>query len=219
MNIKILVVDDHEVLRAGIKFLVDRHDDMQIIGEADNGLVAVKETRKLKPDIVIMDIAMPGINGIEATRQIKWDDGNIHVLGLSVYADKHSVICMLKAGARGYVVKDCISQELVEAIYTVHGGQIYLCGKAADILIESIINDEQIQDSRSPMEKLTEKECQMLKLVAQGQSGKQIAYELGISIKTVDGRKRKIMEKLKLHSIADMTRFAIKEDMVTLDIE
>ncbi len=219
MSIRILSVDDHEILRAGIRLVIDDYDDLELVGEVSDGLSAVEETAKLKPDIVIMDIAMDGLNGIEATRQIKEADSNIKILALTGFSHKQFVLDMLKSGADGYVLKDCLKDELVKAIHAVCAGKKYLCSKAAVVVIDSITRSGQEQDSGSPIEKLTDKESQMLKLVAEGLSSKEIAYKLGISIKTVDGRKRKIMEKLELHSVADMTRFAIKRGLVPLDFE
>jgi DNA-binding NarL/FixJ family response regulator len=220
MSIKILAVDDHEILRVGIKLVIDEQKDMEVIGQADNGFAAVEMTKKLRPDVVVMDVSMPSLNGIEATRQIIQGDCKAKVLILSGFSNEQFVIDILKAGASGYVLKDCLSDELIEAIYTVYAGKKYLCSKAADVVVESITrNSGQKQKSPSPVEKLTNKECQMLKLVAQGFSGKQISNNLGISIKTVDGRKRSIMKKLDLHNIADLTKFAIKERLVTLDCE
>jgi len=220
MSIKILAVDDHELLRAGIKLVIAEQKDMEVIGQADNGFAAVEMTKELKPDVVIMDVSMPGLNGIEATRQIIQGDCNAKVLILSGFSNEQFIIDILKAGASGYVLKDCLSDELLEAIYTVYAGKKYLCSKAADVVVESITrNSEQKQKSRSPIENLTDKERQMLKLVAQGFSGKQISNNLGINIKTVDGRKRSIMKKLDLHNVADLTKFAIKERLITLDCQ
>ena len=219
MSIKILAVDDHELLRAGIKLVIAEQKDMEVIGQADNGLAAVEMTKKLMPDVAVMDVSMPGLNGIEATRQIMQGDCNAKVLILSGFSNEQFVIDILKAGASGYVLKDCLSDELIEAIYTVYAGKKYLCSKAADVVVKSITRDSERKQNKSPVEKLTEKECQMLKLVAQGISGKQISNTLGISIKTVDGRKRSIMKKLDLHNIADLTKFAIKEGLITLDYE
>jgi len=219
MSIKILAVDDHEILRAGIKLVIAEQKDMEVIGQADNGAAAVEMTKKLRPDVVVMDVSMPGLNGIEATRQIIQGDCNAKVLILSGFSNEQFVVDILKAGASGYVLKDCLSDELIEAIYTVYAGKKYLCSKAADVVVESITRNSERKQNRSPVEKLTEKECQMLKLVAHGFSGKQISNTLGISIKTVDGRKRSIMKKLDLHNIAELTKFAIKEGLITLDCE
>jgi len=219
MSIRILAVDDHEILRAGIRLVIDDYDDLELVGEVSDGFSAVEETAKLKPDVVIMDIAMEGLNGIEATRQIKEADGNIKILALTGFSHKQFVLDMLKSGADGYILKDCLSDELVKAIHAVCEGKKYLCSKAAVVVIDSITHSGQEQDSGSPIEKLTDKEYQMLKLVAEGYSGKEIAHKLGVSIKTVDGRKRKIMEKLELHSVADMTRFAIRKGVVPLDFK
>lgn len=219
MSIRILAADDHPIVVAGIRSVIDDHDDLEIIGEARDGPASVEQAAKLRPDVVIMDIAMPGLNGIEATRQIKETDGNINVLALTGFSHKQFIFDMLKAGASGYVLKDCLKDQLIEAIYAVHAGKKYLCNEAAGVVVESVRTDLRTRDAGSLIEKLTDKECHMLKLVAQGYSGKEMAYKLGISIKTVDGRKRKIMKKLVLHGIADLTRFAISHDLVPADFE
>ena len=219
MSIGILAVDDHEILRAGIRLVTDDRDDLQIIGEACDGSEAVQQAVRLKPDIVIMDISMAGLNGIDATRQIKAADSNIKVLALTGFSHHQFVIDMLKAGADGYILKDCLSDELIKGIYAVCAGKKYLCNRAEDIVIESVTHDKQAEQTGHSIEKLTDKESELLKLVAEGFSGKEIAYKLGISIKTVDGRKRKVMKKLVLHGIADLTRFAISQGLVSADFE
>ncbi len=219
MSIRILTVDDHEILRAGIRLVIGDYDDLELVGEVNDGLAAVEQAAELKPDVVIMDIAMEGLNGIEATRQIKEADGNIKVLALTGFSHKQFVLDMLKSGADGYILKDCLSDELIEGIYAVCAGKKYLCNKAEDIVIESVTHDKQTEQTGHSIEKLTDKESQLLKLVAEGYSGKETAYKLGISIKTVDGRKRKVMKKLVLHGIADLTRFAISHDLVPADFE
>ncbi len=219
MGIGILTVDDHEILRAGIRLVIDDYDDLQISGEAWDGSGAVQQAAKLKPDIVIMDVSMTGLNGIDATRQIKAADSNIKVLALTGFSHHQFVIDMLKAGADGYILKDCLKDELIKGIYAVHAGKKYLCSKVEDIVIESVIHDKQTEQTGHSIEKLTDKETQLLKLVAEGYSGKEIAYKLGISIKTVDGRKRKVMKKLVLYGIADLTRYAISEGLVPTGFE
>ena len=219
MGIGILTVDDHEILRAGIRLVIDDYDDLQISGEAWDGSGAVQQAAELKPDVIIMDIAMTGLGGIDATRQIKAADSNIKVLALTGFSHHQFVIDMLKAGADGYILKDCLKDELIKGIYAVHAGKKYLCSRAEDIVIESVIHDGQAEKTEHSIEKLTDKQTQMLTLIAEGYSGKEIAYKLGISIKTVDGRKRKIMKKLVLHGIADLTRFAISHDLVPADFE
>ena len=219
MTIRILTADDHPIVAAGIRSVIDGHDDLEIIGEARDGPAAVEQAAKLRPDVVIMDIAMPGLNGIEATRQIKEADANVKVLALTGFSHEQFVFDMLKAGASGYVLKDCLKDQLIEAIYAVHAGKKYLCSKAADILIGSMKTDGRTREAGSSIEKLTDKDCHMLKLVAQGYSSKETAHKLGISIKTVDGRKRKVMAKLELDGIADLTRFAIKQGLIPSDFE
>ncbi len=219
MSIRILTADDHPIVAMGIRTVIDGHDDLEIIGEARDGPAAVEQAAKLRPDVVIMDISMPGINGIEATRQIKEADGNVKVLALTGFSPEQFVFDMLKAGASGYVLKDCLKDQLIEAIYAVHAGKKYLCSEAASVVVESVRTDLRTREAGSSIEKLTDKECCMLKLVAQGYSSKEIAHKFGISIKTVDGRKRKIMKKLVLHGIADLTRFAISHDLVPADFQ
>ncbi len=219
MAIMILTVDDCQILRTGIRSVVDENDDLEIVGEANDGPEAVRKAKELDPDVVIMDINMPQIGGIEATRQITGSGCKTHVLALSSYLNESLILDILEAGASGYVTKDCISDELIRAVRAVHCGQRYLCDRATDILVETVTKGKLPQESANTIETLTGKECQMVKMVASGLSGKQIAHKLGISIKTVDGRRRKIREKLNLNSVADVVRFAIKKKLVQLDTE
>ena len=219
MCIKILTVDDCQLLRQGIKSVIDDHDDIEWVAEASNGTEALEIIKETKPDVVVVDINMPGLNGIETTRKIKDYDSMINVLALSAHLNQSLIIDMLEAGASGYVTKDCISDELIHAIRAVHSGQRYICERATDILVETITKGQVPLESKNAIERLTDKEREMIKLVAVGLSSKQIAYKLGISIKTVDGRRRQIRKKLHLNSIADVVRFAIKKKLVQLDDE
>lgn len=217
MTITILAVDDCEILRAGMKVLFDKHDDLEMIGEGNNGLEAVQKAKEFKPDVIIMDINLPQMDGIEATRQIISTGSKSHIIALSAYFNESLILDMLEAGVTGYVTKDCLSDELVHAVRSVHEGHRYLCEKATSILVEKVAKSKLPQEGTNPIRSLTDKECQMVKMVASGLSSKQIAYELGISVKTVDGRRRRVREKLHLNGVADLVRFAIKKHMVKLD--
>jgi DNA-binding NarL/FixJ family response regulator len=218
MCIKIISVDDCQLLREGIKSVIDDNDDIELIGEAINGQEAQQKLKELKPDVVIMDINMPKLNGIEAVTQIRNAGFKTPVLILSAYLNKNLILSMLEAGANGYITKDCISDELINAIRAVHCGKRYLCQQATDLLVEAITNDHNLHSPGTNLtEDLTERECQMVKLVAGGFSSKQIACKLGISIKTVDSRRRRIREKLNLNSVADVTKFAIRNKLVELN--
>ena len=217
MSITILAVDECEIFRAGIKMVLRKHDDLEIVGEAKDGLEAVQQAKKLEPDVIVMDINMPQMDGIEATRQIISTGSKSHIVALSAYFNESMIVDMVEAGASGYVTKNCFSDELAHAIRAVHKGHRYLCEKATSILVEKVAKSKLPQESTNPIRSLTDKECQMVKMVAGGLSSKQIAYELGISVKTVDGRRRRVREKLHLNGVADLVKFAIKKRMVKLD--
>ncbi len=218
MSIKILVADNHGILRQGIHALIERRSDsnMEVVGQAENGLTAVEMTRKLRPDVVLMDVTMPELNGIEATRQIKSELPEIKVLALSVYAKKEFVLDMVKAGASGYMLKECVLDDLVRAINTVVAGQPYLSPQIAGIILDVITKDSIFATAGRSCETLTPKERQLLQFLAEGKSAKQIALQLGLSIKTIEGNRRQIMEKIEIDNIADLTKYAIRQGLTTI---
>lgn len=215
MNISILLVDDHKILRDGLNVLIGEQKDMSIAGEAENGHIAVRLAQKLKPDIVIMDIAMPELNGIEATKSITENNDKIKILILSMTADKRSIIRALRAGASGYILKTCASKDLINAIRTIHKGKKFLCQTVRDIVIQDYINNTYTEEGCS-YNILTQRERQVLQLLAEGKSTKDAAAILHVSTKTIESHRSQLMNKLKTRSIAGLTKLAIREGITEL---
>ena len=212
MAIKILIADDHGILREAIASLLNNEFGMEVIGEAQDGRTAVQLAKELHPDVIIMDIAMPGLNGIEATRQIVREMPNIKVIALSVYADRRSVREMLKAGASGYVPKQCAFKELVTAIQNVVSNQTYLSSRISGIVVEEYVHRLEKNDN-SAYSILTPREREVLQLIAEGKSTKAIAKELFVSNKTIEWHRRQLMIKLGAQSVAELVKYAIREGL------
>ncbi len=216
MATRILLADDHKILRDGLHLLISKQNGLKVIGEAENGLKAVAMALKLSPDIVLMDIGMPYLNGTESTRQITNHDKNIRVIGLSMHSDRRYVSEMLKAGASGYLVKNSAFEELTEAIHTVMMGCTYLSPVVAKAFVKEYRRDTTVRDN-SAFAVLTERERQVLQLIAEGRKTREIADCLYISIKTVETHRMHIMKKLSLTSIAELTKYAIREGLASLE--
>jgi DNA-binding NarL/FixJ family response regulator len=213
---KILLVDDHQMLRDGMRALLEKEPGFRIIGDADNGRTAIQMARDLNPDVVVMDIGLQGLNGIEATRQILDASPRVKVIALSMHSDKRYVIHMIKAGASGYLLKNCASDELVQAIRAVMSNQKFMSQSISQTLADHVARDLAASGG-SAFSDLTAREREVLQLLAEGMTSKQIASELNISTKTVDTYRRDIMAKLDLHGIAELTRYAIREGLISLD--
>jgi DNA-binding NarL/FixJ family response regulator len=216
MAIKVLVVDNHGILRQGIQALIEKHGDMEVIGQADNGLTAVELALELQPDVVLMDITMPKLNGIEATRRIKNELPDVKVLALSVHAKREFVMDMIMAGASGYMLKECVFDDLVYAIKVIVQGQSYLSPQVASIVMESITKDNVFGIVESDSNILTPRENQILQLLTEGNSAKQIASQLDLSVKTIEATRRQIMEKTEVDNLAALTKYAIREGLTTV---
>ncbi len=216
MTIRILLADDHQIIREGLRSLLTDQKDIEVVAEADTGRSALNYVEKLHPDVVLMDIAMPDINGIEATRQIKAANPEIRILALSMHSDQRFVGDMLRAGASGYLLKDCAGAELVQAIRTVHAGKVYLSPSIAGIVTEGFINPAGGAgvDARQV---LTVRELEVVQLLAEGLSTKEVAFKLNVSIKTVETHRKNIFDKLNLSSIAELTKYAIREGITSLE--
>lgn len=208
--IKILIADDHEIIREGIHNKLSTITNYQVVGEAENGRKALRLAKKLQPDVVIMDISMPELNGIEASRQIKAEVASAKIIALSMYTDKRYILGMLKVGAAGYLIKDCALKEVVDAIAVVHRGETYLSPKIADTVRKTLISRIS-EASITPLADLTARERQVLQLISEGFKTRIIAEKLYISVKTVETYRSNIMQKLNLHSVAELTKFAVRE--------
>jgi DNA-binding NarL/FixJ family response regulator len=216
MGIRILLADDHIILRQGLRNLIEREPDMQVVGEAEDGHRAIELVRRLSPDIVIADITMPNLNGVDATRNITRDFPDVKVIALSMHTNRAFVADMLKAGASGYVLKECTFDELVTAIRTVTNGGTYLSAGVASVVVRDYVR-RLATAPQSPLEMLTERERRVLQLIAEGRNTKQIALQLHVSTKTIEANRRKIMEKLDAHSVADLVKSAILGGLASLE--
>jgi DNA-binding NarL/FixJ family response regulator len=213
MSITVMLADDHTVVRHGLALFLKQTAGINVVGEAGNGREAVEMAVRLKPHVIVMDIDMPELNGVDATREIIAKLPNICVLAFSAFANRGHVLGALRAGAAGYVVKDCVAHELVEAIQTVAKGERYVSAR----LRHSVIYDSLVNNSGGVKDRLTTRETEVLQLLAEGKAMKQVGQVLSISTKTVETHRRAVMEKLQLFSTAELTKHAIREGLTTLD--
>jgi DNA-binding NarL/FixJ family response regulator len=211
-----MIVDDHQIVRDGLKAILHHEEGIGVIAEADNGRTALRLVDELKPEIVIMDIAMPDMNGIEATRRISSEHPSVKVLILSMHHDKRMVIEVFNAGARGYLLKECASDELLRAIRTLLQGEMYLSPKISSIVVKDLVKKQQ-GEILSEIFSLSSREREVLQLLAEGKNMKEIAFTMDVSIKTVEAFRKRLMDKLKVSSIAELTKIAIREGLTTLD--
>jgi DNA-binding NarL/FixJ family response regulator len=214
MNLKILIADDHVIFREGLRALLEKELDIEVVAEACDGNEALEKAREHQPDVVVMDITMPGMNGIDSTRKITAETDKVRVLALSMESDRRFVVEVLEAGATGYLLKDTAYAEFVTAIRTVASGEPYLPPKITHLLLKEFL--QRIPDVElSPYDKLTAREREVLKLLADGMNAKEIAFKLDVSQKTIENQRNSIMNKLNLYSIAELTKFAIREGITT----
>lgn len=217
MSIRILLVEDHAIVREGLRLLIEKQPNMEIVHEAEDGRTAVELVRELLPDVVIMDITMPNLNGVEATRRITYEFPQVKVIALSIHSNRRFVADMLGAGAVGYVLKECLFDELIRAIKTVTAGDRYLSSRITSVVVEDYVK-RLATVADSPLSTLTSREREVLQLVAEGKSTKQIALGLHVSTKTIEVNRRQIMEKLDIHSIAELTKYAVREGLTPLEL-
>jgi DNA-binding NarL/FixJ family response regulator len=213
--IRVLIVDDHALLREGVRALLKSAGDIEVVGEAADGQQAIEACRELDPDVVLMDVAMPGLGGLEASLEIRRRQPRVRVLVLTQYDDREYVARFLKAGVSGYVLKRAAASELVSAIRSAHrGGLVLDPGVAREALGQA--SPPRAEPDRDPYESLTDREKQVLRLVAEGRSSKEVAESLGIAVKTAMSHREHLMEKLGLHNRTDLVRFALKRGVIRL---
>jgi len=214
-KIRVIIVDDHAILREGVRALLRTQEDIDVVGEAANGEEALEQVKKLDPDVVLMDIAMPGLGGIEATIEMKKLGARARILILSQYEDREYVRRLLKAGVSGYVLKKSAGSELANAVRAVHRGGLVLDPEVARTAMEEA--NPATPGGADPYESLTDREKQVLKLVAEGRSNKEVAEVLGIGVKTAMSHREHVMEKLGVHNRTELVRFAIKRGVIRVD--
>jgi two-component system response regulator NreC len=213
MSVKIIIADDHKIMRDGLRNMLEKEPGMEVVADARNGREAVRLARELRPDILIMDISMDDLNGMDATRSIVGKEAGTRIIALSMHADKRFVAGMFEAGAMAYLLKECAYDELLQAIRQVMSGRTYLCSMISGVVIRDYI---QRMRRNEPM-LLSPREKEILQLLAEGSTTKRIADLLQVSIKTVETHRQHIMDKLKIYSIAELTKYAIKEGITSLD--
>ena len=214
--IRVMIVDDHNIVREGIRNLLEKFSDIAVVAEADNGRSALQAVGEFFPDLVLMDMSMPGMNGIEATQRIIAEHPKVRVLILSMHKDKRFVSQAFHAGAKGYLLKDCASAALVKAIHTVALGEMYICPEIIEVVMDDYI--KRIPDSFAQLDvPLTPREREVLQLIAEGSNAKNIGFHLKINVKTVDTHRQQVMKKLKLFSVAELTKYAIREGVISID--
>jgi two-component system response regulator NreC len=203
-------------MREGLRTLIEKQPDMEVVAEGENGRMAVQLARKLFPDVVVMDIGMPDLNGIEATRQILANNPKVKVIALSMHSAKRFVVEMLKAGSSGYLLKDCAFEELALAIHTVIANKVYVSPSINELMIKEYVHNlSKTEFSHTSL--LTPREREVLQLLAEGKTTKQIALSLNVSVKTIETYRKQIMHKLNLHSVAELTKYAIREGITSLE--
>jgi DNA-binding NarL/FixJ family response regulator len=216
MPLNILLADDHAIVRAGLRALMEQEEDLTVVAEAGTGVRALELARELRPEVIVMDITMPDMNGIDATRLITRELPQVRVLALSMESDRRFVVEALRAGASGYLLKDALFAELATAVRSVAADQTYLGARISEIIIKDYLQRIPT-DADASSEMLTPHEREVLQLIADGMNSKEIAYAFDVSVKTVENQRHTLMKKLGLYSIAKLTKYAVREGLTTLN--
>jgi len=214
MSIKVLIADDHQIMREGLRSLLEKEHDIKVLGEAEDGRMIQRMAQELQPDVIIMDVAMPDLNGVEATRQIVAALPGIKIIALSMHDDRRFVLNMLKAGASGYMLKDCAFKDLAKAIRVVMSHKTFLSPEVTDIVVKDYLSTTQPIES-SAFNLLSPREREVLQLIAEGKTSALIGESLHISVKTVETHRQQIMVKLKIRTVAELTKYAIREGLTS----
>jgi two-component system response regulator NreC len=213
--IRIVLADDHAVIRSGLRALLQQQEGFQIVGEASDGREAVDLVEKTKPNVVVMDITMPNLNGIEAARQIAAKGLGVAVVVLSMHADEGYVLRALKAGVRGYLLKESLESDLIQAIHSVHQGKAFFSPAVSRVLVEDYMRQLQDRDIEDSFDLLTTREKEILQMVAEGKSNKDVANALNLSVYTVETHRSNIMEKLNLHGVPELILYAVRKGVIS----
>jgi DNA-binding NarL/FixJ family response regulator len=217
MSITVFLADDHKMVREGFRLLLQTHPDIRVIGEAGTGWDTVKQVKSLKPEVVLMDIAMPELNGIEATEQICEACPSIKIIILSMYSTSQHIFRAIKAGARGYILKECAGDDVITAIHTVYRGQIFLCKEISETVVRDYIQNRDMAEALGPLARLSDREKQILQLLVEGTSNAKIAELLFLSPKTVETYRSRLMEKLGISGLPGLVKFAIQHGLTSLE--
>ncbi|MGH9749144.1 MAG: response regulator transcription factor [Candidatus Polarisedimenticolia bacterium] len=212
---RVLIADDHTIVRQGLRAILDAEPDVKVVGEAADGREAVRKAQQLAPDVVVMDVSMPRMNGLEATSRIVQDNPRVRVLALTMHSSEEYVYSLLKAGARGYLLKESAAAELVEAIRAIQGGGTYLHPSISVKVVNEYLKRPSPTTRPGGDDVLTAREREVLQLIAEGNTNKEIAGQLMLSVKTIENHRTRIMNKLEIHNVAGLTRYAISRGMVT----
>jgi len=213
-KIRVLIADDHGIVREGIRMILAAQEDIEVVGEASTGREAVELARRMQPDVVLMDISMPDLNGIEATRRIREEMPGVQVLGLTMHEEENYVFQMLKAGGAGYVLKRAAAEDLVAAVRAAARGEVFLYPSVAKLVVRDYLERARHQEDDASLDALTPREREILSLIAEGLTNQEIAQRLYISVKTVQTHRAHIMEKLNLHDRTELVRFAIRKGLI-----
>ncbi len=217
-NIKVLLAEDHTIVRKGLRALLDQEVDIEVVDEAEDGREAVQKVEQLQPDIVLMDISMPSMNGLEATRQIKKRFPEVKVIILTVHTNEEYIFEILQAGASGYLIKKAAPKELISAIQAVYKGNSFLSPVISKKVVDKLIQKGKLKKGMRSFDLLTDREREILQLIAEGHSNREISELLYISLKTVETHRLHLMQKLDLHTTADLTRYAINKGIIDSEI-
>lgn len=217
MTISVFLADDHAVVRDGLRLLLEAEGDIKVVGDAADGRHTVQEVAQLRPDVVIVDVVMPQLNGIEATRQIRDRCPSAKVVMLSMYSTAEHILQAFQAGARGYVLKECAGSEVVNAVRSVHAGNRYMSQKISDALVDDYVSRCEVGRARAPLERLSPREREILQLVVEGKSSRGIAQVLSLSPKTVDTYRSRLMRKLGIRDLPTLVKFAIQHGLTPLE--
>jgi DNA-binding NarL/FixJ family response regulator len=217
MSISIVLADDHRVVREGLRALLERHDDLRVVGEAADGQEAVKLAATLKPDVIVMDISMPVLNGIEATQQALEVSPSSRVIILSMYSTSEHIFRSFKAGAQGYLLKESAGADVVNAVRAVREGKRYLTEKITEAILDDFIHQRSLVESESPVSRLSKRERHILQLVVEGKSSSEIGSQLFLSPKTIETYRSRIMHKLSINDVPGLVKFALQHGLTALE--